>query len=216
VQIAVLTIIALIAVVAGRVVPFFMQRGIAVRPVSHKLIERLALPSILLFAGAIALGHDSLTITAALFAAVIHGLRLAGWFSRGILRAPMLWVLHVGYAWLVAGFLIYAVSLIMGLPVVQAVHAWTLGAIGMFTLGMMTRVALGHTGRNIVDLPQIKAAFVLMFLATLIRVMVPLIDSTLLKAAIMLSATGWMLAFIMVGMRYTFILLRAHLDGSPG
>lgn len=215
-QIAVMTIIALIAVVAGRVLPFFMQRGINARPDSYQAIEAMALPSILLFAGSIALGQAWLSITTAMLASVVHGIRLGGWFDRQILREPMLWVLHAAYGWLVAGFLLYALSIAMHSPVVQAIHAWTLGAIGMFTLGMMARVALGHTGRNIEAPPWIPAAFTLIFLASLIRVMFPLFNPGLLEVAVISSAALWMLAFSMTGLRYTFILLHARVDGTAG
>jgi len=215
-QVAVVIIIALIAVVAGRVVPFFMQRAIAVRPVENKVIERLALPSILLFAGTLATGEVWLVVMAALLACGIHGARLIGWFDRAVLQQPMLWVLYAGYAWLVAGFLLYGIAVLLGMPTVQAVHAWTVGAIGMFTLGMMARVALGHTGRTIEALPWMQASFILILLATLIRVIPPAVHAGLLESSILLGALCWIVAFAIVGLRYTSILLRARVDGKPG
>ncbi|PIS20126.1 MAG: hypothetical protein COW19_03950 [Zetaproteobacteria bacterium CG12_big_fil_rev_8_21_14_0_65_55_1124] len=215
-QLAVVVIVALIVLIAGRVVPFFMQRAIALRPVANKTIEKLALPSVLLFALTIATGQPWLIILAAFFASLIHGARLIGWFNKAILQQPMLWVLHAGYAWLVAGFLIYAISMFIGIPTVQAIHAWTVGAIGMFTLGMMARVALGHTGRNITALPWMPAAFILLLLATLIRILPPLIEPVLLDASVIISATCWIIAFIIVGLRYASILLHARVDGKPG
>ena len=215
-QIAVVIIIALIAVIAGRVVPFFMQRSIGARPSAHKLIEKLALPSVLLVAVTIAIDNPWLIINATLLAAVIHGLRLISWFDRAVLKEPMLWILHVGYAWLVVGFLIYAIALLMDLPTMHAIHAWTLGGIGMFTLGMMTRVALGHTGRTIQALAWIPAAFILMFIATLMRVILPMIKLELLDMSVHISATCWIIAFIIIGIRYSSILMRARVDGKPG
>jgi len=215
-QIAVVVIVALIVLVAGRVVPFFMQRAIAIRPVENKTIEKLALPSVLLFALAIAAGLTWLVIITALLATLIHGMRLIAWFDRAVFKQPMLWVLHAGYAWLVAGFLIYGAAVFYGIPTVQAIHAWTVGAIGMFTLGMMARVALGHTGRNIVALPWIPAAFILIFLATLIRIMPPLIEPALFDGSVIVSGTCWIIAFVIVGVRYASILLRARVDGKSG
>ncbi len=215
-QLAVVIIVGLITIVAGRVVPFFMQRAIAVRPVENKTIEKLALPSVLLFALAIVAGLTWLVIITALLATLIHGIRLIAWFDRAVFRQPMLWVLHAGYAWLVAGFLLYGAAVFFGIPTVQAIHAWTVGAIGMFTLGMMARVALGHTGRNIKALPWMPAAFILIFLATLIRIMPPLIEPALLDWSVIVSATCWIIAFVIVGVRYSSILLRARLDGKPG
>ena len=128
----------------------------------------------------------------------------------------MLWVLHAGYLWLIAGFLIYAVAVFIDMAMMQAIHAWTVGAIGMFTLGMMARVALGHTGRPIEPLPGVVAAFVLLFVAAFARVVLPLISVQLLNAALMISAVSWIAAFLIIAMRYVFILLRPRADGKPG
>ena len=215
-QIAVITIVALITVIAGRVVPFFMQRTIGERPTGNKLVEKLALPSVLLFALTIAIDNGWLMVNAALLTAFIHAVRLFSWFDKNALKEPMLWVLLAGYAGLVAGFILYGLALILDFSTVQAVHAWTLGAIGMFTLGTMTRVALGHTGRPIQALPWIPTAFVLMFIATLSRIFLPVIKPELLDSAIIISATCWIVAFTIIAMRYTSILLRARPDGKAG
>ena len=79
--------------------------------------------------------------------AVAHALRLAGWYDRRIWSVPLLWVLHLGYAWVAIGFALKAaVAAALVIPMV-GLHALTVGAIGVLTLGMMARVALGHTGR---------------------------------------------------------------------
>ncbi|GAV20239.1 hypothetical protein MMIC_P1203 [Mariprofundus micogutta] len=216
IQISVLAIIAIIVVIAGRVVPFFMQRGIGIKPESNALIEKLALPSVLLVAASIAIGNDWLIINASLLTGLIHGIRLISWFDRTVFKEPMLWILHAGYAWLVTGFLLYAIALLMDLATMHAVHAWTVGAIGLFTLGMITRVALGHTGRPIHALKWIPTAFILLFFASLVRVFLPVIQADLLDTAVHISATCWIVGFIIVGLRYSSILMQARTDGKPG
>jgi len=215
-QIAVCLLIALITTIGGRVVPFFMQAAIGTRPVPNKFIETLALPSVLLLALSIATPFHGLILAAALFAGVAHSVRLIGWFDRAILQLPMLWVLHTGYAWMVAGFLLYGLAEWMNFATAQAVHAWTVGAIGMFTLGMMTRVALGHTGRAMQALPWIPTAFMLVFVAALCRVILPIVNPALLDSAVTISATCWIIAFFVAGIRYSLILLQARADGKPG
>ncbi len=217
-QAATCLIIGLISVIAGRVVPFFMRQAIGSMPRTNEQTEQLALPSILLLAAAIATGNDlaPLIIGASLLAALVHGLRLIGWFDPAILRQPMLWVLHAGYAWIIAGFLLYAGTTWLGRGEMQALHAWTLGGIGLFTTGMMARVALGHTGRRIHALPGIAPAFILIFVASAVRVFLPLFHPSRLDLAIYLSAGCWLVAFVILGMRYTGILMRPRLDGKPG
>jgi len=215
-QIGVCLLIALITVIGGRVVPFFMASAIGSRPKSYQLVEKLALPSVLLFAVSLATTNHWLIMVAALFAASVHAARLFGWFDRAILRLPMLWVLHAGYAWLLAGFLLYALAEWMGFSTAHAVHAWTVGAIGIFTLGMMARVALGHTGRAMQALPWMPTAFMLIFIAALSRVILPILNPSLLDSAVRVSATCWIIAFMIAGIRYSSMLLRARADGKPG
>jgi len=215
-QMAVIVCIALIVLIAGRVVPFFMKGGIGTRPVTNTWIEKLALPSVLLFALSLATSYAWLIIITALLAALIHCLRLISWFDRAILRVPMLWVLHTGYACVVAGFIIYALTIWLDMATAQAIHAWTVGAIGLFTAGMMARVALGHTGRTIETLPWIKAAFLLLVIASSVRVLLPLLWPNLLHSAVLISAMCWVIAFVILAIRYTMILLLARADGKPG
>ncbi len=219
--IAVCLIMGLISVIAGRVVPFFMQSAIGTRPASRALIERLALPSILLFAASLATANPSATshsaaIACALFAAVVHAVRLFSWFDVAVFKQPMLWVLHAGYAWLVAGFILFALAEGFGWPVTHVIHAWTAGGIGMFTLGMMARVALGHTGRPVLALPGMPAAFALVGVAALARVILPITNPALLDVSLRISASCWIIAFLWMGIRYSSILMLARADRKPG
>ena len=223
--IAVCLIMGLISVIAGRVVPFFMQSAIGIRPASRALIERLALPSILVFAASLATASPSVTnhlapnhsaaIACALFAGVVHAVRLFSWFDVAVFKQPMLWVLHAGYAWLVAGFILYALAEGFGWPVTHVIHAWTIGGIGMFTLGMMALVALGHTGRPVLALPGIPAAFALVGVAALARVILPLTDPALFDVSLRISASCWIIAFLWMGIRYSSILMLARADKKP-
>ncbi len=216
IQIAVCLTMALISVIAGRVVPFFMQSAIGRRAASHPVIEMLALPSILLLAASMMIANSWLLICSALIAAGIHSRRLIGWFDITLWQQPMLWVLYAGYAWMVAGFLLYGLGAWTGQSTAHTVHAWTVGGIGMFTAGMMARVALGHTGRTVRALPWIPGAFILIFMAALSRVILPMANPSLLDASVRISALCWLIAFTIIGIRYSSILLHARTDGKPG
>ena len=86
----------------------------------------------------------------------------------------------------------------------------------MFTLGMMARVALGHTGRPVRALPWMPAAFGLILIAAFIRVVPPMFNPAWLDRSVEISATCWIIAFVIVGLRYASILLHARVDGKPG
>jgi len=125
-------------------------------------------------------------------------------------------VLHLGYAWLVAGFALKALAAAgMGNPML-AIHAFTAGGIGLLTLGMMARVALGHTGRALRPAPAMTWAFLLLNLAALTRVFLPMISPGNYRAWIVLAGIFWSMAFAIFVIAYARILIRPRVDGRPG
>lgn len=215
-HLAVLGLVALVALIGGRVIPFFIGSVTGSRPEPNRLVERMAVVSIVIFALVNLFASPSLSAGVAIAVALLHGMRLLEWYSKVVWSQPMLWVLWLGYAWLVAGFLLYSVLLLAGLSLVEAVHAWTIGGIGLVALGMMARVSLGHTGRKIVALPGISLAFMLLMCSALSRVVLPLINGEWLELSILLAAGCWVIAFLIFAVRYTGLLLRARIDGKEG
>jgi len=97
-----------------------------------------------------------------------------------------------------------------------ALHALTVGVVGVFTLGMMARVSLGHTGRSIdVSMPT-AFSFVLMNLGALVRVFGPAAFPEKYALWVDISAGLWVLAFGLFSYGYVPLLLRARVDGKPG
>jgi uncharacterized protein involved in response to NO len=89
-----------------------------------------------------------------------------------------------------------------------ATHALTAGAIGTMVIGMMTRTALGHTGRKLVAGKTEVTCYSLVAAAAVIRVFVPLVDPSLVTYAVLLSAAMWSLGFALYTVRYWSILSR--------
>ena len=211
---AVYIIILLITIMGGRVIPFFTEKAIpGMKSRSLPLVEYTGLAALLLF---IVLKPFLPTAAAlcALVAGLAHGLRLYGWYHRGIWSRPLLWVLHLGYAWLTAGLLMEALVWLGGLPETLALHAMTLGGIGMVTLGMMARVSLGHTGRSLEIGAAVVWSFRLLALAVLLRVLLPLAPVAVGYADwVLLAGISWILAFSLFVMVYWPILSRPRIDG---
>jgi uncharacterized protein involved in response to NO len=212
-------VLLVLLLVAGRVVPFFTEKAVmgarsAVRP----WVEKATFITMVIAAVVeLMLPHGPVAGVALLAAALIQGIRLAGWYNNGIWRVPILWVLHIGYAWLVLGLALRGLSGFSLLPPAVALHAITVGGIGVLTLGMMSRVALGHTGRNINDTgPLIPVAFVLLNLAALVRVFGPLFAVAQFNTWINIAGGLWMLAFALFALVYTPILIKPRVDGRPG
>jgi len=63
------------------------------------------------------------TIAAA--AAIINGLRLGLWRPWGTLHTPIVWILHVAYAWLVFALALRALAGLGLTPTSIATHALT-------------------------------------------------------------------------------------------
>jgi uncharacterized protein involved in response to NO len=154
----------------------------------------------------------------ALLAAVLHGLRLAGWGGPATLGKPILWVLHLGYLWLVAGLALRGLAaFVEAIPDDAALHALGAGAVGTMTLAMMTRVSLGHGGRPIVAAPATVAAYALLTLAVVVRIAASFfLGEVGYDHALMLAGVLWAAAFALFVVVYAPILTRPRADGRPG
>jgi len=147
--------------------------------------------------------------------AVLIALRLAGWSPRAVLGEPLLWILYAGMLWVAGGLLLRALAVLGQLPDSTWQHALGAGALGTMILGVMARVALGHTGRRL-RLPRaMVAAFGLVIGAALLRV---LVASNVVewRVGILLSGVAWSLSLLIFLWCYTPVLLRPRPDGRPG
>ncbi len=220
VRVAIDLILLMIAVLGGRVIPSFTKNALPhakVAPCPKASILALASIAVLAIAE-IASGNPLVTGAVALAAGLINILRMRGWGTFATLRHPILWILHVGYGWLAVGLILRGVAELTDLiPLDAGTHAVTLGAVGSMIVGMMSRVALGHTGRSIVPAPMTVAAYWLVNLAALLRVLFSLVsDDTLRAASLIGSGVLWSLAFLLFALVYLPILSRPRADGRPG
>jgi len=212
-------VLVLILMLGGRVIPFFMEMAVeGGQAVRYRGVE------IATFAGAVVLlvadlvlgrGHPAAGV-AALFLGLVQAIRLAGWHDARLWRLPMLWVLYAGYGWIVLSLLLRGLAAFDLFPASPALHAFTAGGIGVLTLGMMARVALGHTGRAIEPATPTALAFVLVNLATALRVFGPWALPQAAHWWIDAAGALWMLAFALFLIVYLPILWRPRVDGRPG
>jgi uncharacterized protein involved in response to NO len=219
-RLAIDLILLMIGVLGGRVIPSFTKNALPqarVNPCPKASV--LALLSLAALAIAEpATGNPIVTGSIALTAGVVNALRMRGWGSLATRRTPILWVLHVGYAWLAAGLILRGVAeLTDSIPLDAGIHALTLGAIGSMIIGMMSRVALGHTGRSIVAAPLTIAAYWLVNGAAVLRVLFAIVATDDLRLmSLVSSGLLWSLAFLAFTIIYLPILSRPRADGRPG
>lgn len=211
-------ILLLITIVGGRVIGFFTERGLGMtfKTQSWPVVEYTLIALMLLLIivdGVAASGIWVIILSAALM--ILHGIRLAGWWTNKVLSVPLLWVLHFGYAWMVIGFALKAAAAAGLVSPTLAIHAFTAGTIGGLTLGMMTRVSIGHTGREMILQPVMIWAFALVSAAAVVRVFLPVVPG-LADYAILISGMLWTFAFLIFLWVFAPILVRPRIDGRPG
>ncbi len=210
-------VLFIMTVMGGRVIPMFTNNGVpGAGAARHPLLEQLAPGSVVLLFLADALQAPPVIVAAiALAAAAAHGARLFLWHPWRTLSTPLVWILHVAYAWIVLHLLLRGLSGFEWLAESFAVHALTVGGIGGLTLGMMTRTARGHTGRPLQADRWELAMFLLIQAAALVRVFGGMAFPAYL-ASVQLSALLWSAAFGLYAVRYWSVLTGSRLDGKPG
>ena len=211
----------LVTLIAGRVIPAFTANAIpAARPRRNPWVDLVSFGSLGVLAVA-GLGGASSPVNPWLAAvagagAVAHGVRLWLW-DLATVREPLLWVLPLSYAWLVVALALRALWLAgAGMPPGPWLHALSVGAMGGLMLGMMTRSALGHTGRTLTAGRSETAAFVLVHLAATLRVFGPLIAPEAEALAVDGAALLWSGAFALFFAAYWPVLTRPRVDETPG
>ncbi len=216
------TVVLLIAIVGGRVVPSFTRNALRAGtgevdpiPASPRLdAAGLGAVAALLVAdqaapGGIAAGW------LALAAALANLGRLARWRGWQVLDQPILWIVHLGFAWMVVGLGLRAWAMLGGAIVeATALHALTVGAIGSMTLGIMTRAGLGHTGRPLRVAPEIAATYLLLSLAALVRVAGPFALPQFYNAVLTVAGVLWCIVFGVFAAVYWPILTTPRLGAG--
>ena len=215
---ALFLVVIIVAVMSGRVTPSFTQNAIAsarirrVQGLDAAAIGALAAALVAHLSGAPAW----LLAPLALIAAALHAVRLALWDPLATLRSPILWILHVSYAWIPVGLLLLALS-VMDLGVAPAlfIHALGAGAAGGTIIGMITRTARGHSGRPLQVGRAETAAYLLVHVGAAIRVFGPLAAPA--HSGILLVAAGaaWSTAFLIYLIVYWPMLAWSRREAGP-
>jgi uncharacterized protein involved in response to NO len=218
VQIVVATIIILILVIAGRVFPFFTERGTTgTLIIKNPLLDNLSIAAAALFFALQLAGVSGTGLAmVAIAAAIVNTLRVKGWYVQKIWYVPLLWILYVGYGWVILGFLLSALAAYSVILPSLALHAFTIGGIGVLTLGMMARVSLGHTGRALKVGNTMAIAFGLINVAVLFRVLLPIAFPGWYGILVYISTLAWLAAFALFTFVYAPILTNARVDGQEG
>jgi uncharacterized protein involved in response to NO len=161
--------------------------------------------------------YEQLTAAIGMILTLLHTIRLAGWYTNRVWSKPLVWVLLVAYGFIISGFALKALAIYANVSPSLSVHAFTAGGIGLVTIGMMSRVSLGHTGRSVFEPPVIVFwSFAALVLGTIIRVVFPLFNMELYIYWMGLSQSLWMIAFTLFVLLFAPMFLSARVDGRDG
>ncbi len=222
-RVAVYLVIVLISVIGGRIVPAFTANALRRAGQSAEVrvrpwIDRLSIAAILLFAALDALAHG--TIWTGLCAIVVSALllvRMSGWQTRRTLGDPLVWSLHLGFAWLPLGFLLLGLGQLgIGVSRSAGMHALTAGAMGTMVLAVTSRVALGHTGRPLAAPSPIAVAYLAVASGALLRVVGPTLWPAAGMPLLHVAGVLWSGAFAVFTLVYAPILLSPRVRSASG
>lgn len=104
-----------------------------------------------------------------LFAAAFTGLRLWRWRAREVWAVPEVAMLHLGYGWLAAGLLLWALGELGSIPVAAAVHGVGIGALGTLAYTVMARTSVQRSGRDFAEARPLARLAPLLSLAVAAR-----------------------------------------------
>ncbi|MDX7763859.1 NnrS family protein [Aeromonas caviae] len=219
----VLLFTTLIAVMGGRVIPFFTARATgAEKALPLPWLERIALASLWLILLLWLVLPTQWVIGIQMFplyivAAGAHLYRQLRWRPGITVAHPLLWSLHLAYLFIPLGLTALAART-AGWPIALSLasHLFSAGSMGAMILGMIARVSLGHSGKALQIGRRITAAFALVILSALLRVLLPLCWPNLTLTGWNLSGWSWVAAYGLFIWVYTPILTSPRADGRPG
>jgi uncharacterized protein involved in response to NO len=216
-------VVVLIVVIGGRITPGFttnalIRLGVDARARSRPWLDRLAVAAVVASAVVdVVVPRSAASGVLAAGAAVIVAARLSGWQTLRTLRDPLVWSLHAGMVWVVAGlFLVAAGDLGGSVPATAGLHALTAGAMGSMILAVMTRVGLGHTGRPLVLPTGAVGSLLLVHAGAAARVLAALAPASDRHRLLLVGGLLWAAAFGLFAVVYGPILTRPRVDGKEG
>ncbi|HAS77301.1 MAG TPA: NnrS family protein [Marinobacter adhaerens] len=218
---ALIMAMALISIVGGRITPAFStgwlrQRGLDSNAVKTiPALDMATVFSLILLMASLVTGWQTVTGLLALLSGGLMLVRLAGWKGWLVRQEPLLWILHLSILWVPVALFLLAGTLFAGWPSNAWSHAAGTGAVACLILGVISRVALGHSGRPLVLPKGMVFAFVAIHLAALVRVLTAF-EIIPWHPGIGGSALLWLVAFGIFLYRYTTILASPRPDGREG
>jgi uncharacterized protein involved in response to NO len=214
-------VLLLVTLIGGRIIPSFtanwlIKQGQAQLPGQPSRFDfaTIGVTAIALGSWIFAAG-STWTAVLLLIAGLLQAARLVRWSGHRTLAEPLVFILHLSYAWLPIGLILLGMSLFVPTqPASSALHALAAGAMASMTLAVMTRATLGHTGRDLHADSGTTAIYLLVTLGAALRVAAPWLPFDYLLL-IQLSGALWGGSFLLFIALFGPKLLGPRPDGRP-
>lgn len=215
---AILVIVIIASVIGGRVIPGFTANAVpGVKPVVEPKRDKITLALTVAASASWLLPLPSAIVgTLAICAAIMQIIRLVGWQPQRTLQRPLLWILHVSYGWMPLGFILLGLAKWGILPASAAFHGLAVGTISGLIVGMITRTALGHTGRQLKAGRPELCMYILIQTGALARLMAAIEIGSTREIMLYIAALSWSATFLLYLAVYGPYLLQLRLDGKEG
>jgi uncharacterized protein involved in response to NO len=193
--------LGLIMVVGGRIIPSFTRNWLARRGPGRlpSPFDRYDTASLVVCVCGLALWvaapDEEATGIVLIAVAACNALRLCRWAGDRTIADRLVLILHVAYLFVPIGFLLSGLAALGIVPRSAGMHGWTVGAIGIMTLAVMSRAILGHTCRALVASGGVQVAYGLAVIAAVVRVSAA-VHASWFDLLLPLSGLAWAGAFL--------------------
>ncbi|MBT4286327.1 MAG: NnrS family protein [Deltaproteobacteria bacterium] len=201
-RISIVLVMTILMTIAGRIIPNFTKNWLLKKngeetdlPVAFNHYDKIVMITTTLFLLRwIWEPRDTWTGYFALIIGMMHLFRLKRWKGLKTVQDPFIFVLHVGYMWIVLSFFIIGISNLWGVLVFGSIiHSLTLGSFSLLIVAVGSRAALGHTGRELKIGNSMRVSYLLILLAAIFRISAN--GARFYNELIIMSAIFWVLGF---------------------
>ena len=211
-------VLLMIALVGGRITPAFtrnwlQRQGVAADVPVAKPFDMICLTLLAILILTEQFLDQPLILGAiAGAAALAHSIRICRWQGHRTLKDPLMWSLHLGYAWIPIALWLKSTGYVLeSVPETAWLHAAGIGAAGTMIVAVMSRATLGHTGRPLAAPAGMAISYLAVSLAAAARILADF--DTSLDYTILIHSTGalWIGGFALFLWHYGPMLIRPSL-----
>jgi uncharacterized protein involved in response to NO len=216
-RLGIATVIGLITMIGGRIIPSFTRNMLARQRPGRLPSPVGAFDHVCVATGVAALlwwafaPYGTPVFLVLMMAGALHAVRIARWAGYRTAGDPLVFILHIAYAFIPIGFILTAFAVLGMVAPSAGVHAWTSGAAGTMVLAVMTRTSLGLTGRPRIAGAGTQVIYALAVAGALLRIAAAL-RADMSVAVLHAAGAAWASAYLCFFLFYWPVLTGPRAD----